>query len=188
MAEAIDIYIKLLIAILSFIAPLIVFMLSISNDGMAEVRQRAIEEQKVWDEIRAREGLIQSVKELVSTAQASAAKSLKIKINLLNPKRQIIRIFLLLAGAIFAIVGEKVNKLFAANGHCDWLTRILAVLSILCFIYGIWVLQQVTWAVINTKQELAQKAYAISKVQQPIINPSDSPVSGTGTSTPPHKS
>ncbi len=45
MINCLDIYVKLIIAIISFVAPLIVYMLSVFSEGRAKIDKRRIEEE-----------------------------------------------------------------------------------------------------------------------------------------------
>lgn len=168
MKEAIDIYVKLLVAIISFIAPLIIHLLSVFSDGIAVVRRKFEEEERqmsklIKEELKADDA---DIKNLVSTNSAAfkdKQEKNKCQLQLLEPKRQIKRIFptlflSLLFMMIFSLVNAHKESLLENNldlGDTNLHLIILFSASLICSFLGVLFLKQVAWAVIEVKQEIA---------------------------------
>jgi hypothetical protein len=175
MEHFLDVYTKLLIAIISFVAPLIIYLLSVNSDGIVIVRDKANEEKKQLEEIlreqmnsgNAFDGIIEeSNRSLTKTNKNITRKS-----NLLNPKRQILRIFLSLFLALVFLMFWMLLKDSLIFNYSKTLSIIFLLSSFAFEIIGILILRQVTWAVIETKEEVAQKTREKElQKEQKIIN------------------
>jgi cell division protein FtsB len=157
-----DIYTKLIIAIISFIAPLIIHLLSVFSDGIAVVRRRYQEEEKQMNTLLKNE--IQEMKtdgteisEAINTTNASFVKrkkNNKAKLQLLDPKRQIMRIFPVL---FFSLAFIMIYKTAECKQWCNNIgLSLLLICSIILSVVGVWFLRNVAWAVIDVKQDMAR--------------------------------
>ena len=163
MHDFLDIYIKLVIAIISFIAPLIIYLLSVNSDGIVIVREKANEEKRQLEEILRGQmnsgNLFDGIIEESNKAIKKTNKNITRKSNLLNPKWQILRIFLSLFFALaflmlHILVKDKDCFMYNSSRH---LSIFLLIASFVCELGGILILRQVAWAVIETKEEVAKK-------------------------------
>ena len=167
MKEAIGVYSMLVIAVISFIAPLIAYLLSMASEGMAIIRRdNEIREKEIQDLITKlthvgtfdKENLNKELRRLNRTERDGA-----FRIRLLTPHRQIYRVFSSLFGALLFIM---VDDLIKDHHFCSLYNHVLSIilisLSIICFIVGMLILRQVAWAVIRVKQMLAENKSAIT--------------------------
>lgn len=161
MEACLDIYIKLVIAVISFIAPLTVSMLSVFSDGIAMVKGKA-EEKKT--RLRQLMKAMAEAEDLDVDMLSSNTRDLEndkkrtaTVINLLNPQRQIVRIFgtlLLSLGLIMVSMLCKDENLTLYN---ESLCKYLITGSVATFLAALLVLKQVAWTVIQTKQDIAEQ-------------------------------
>lgn len=152
-------------------APLIVYLLSIYSDGIAIARQNATERiNTLGDLLKGQineEGQSPDVSKIIESSNEKlrdAKKESKRKLNLLNPKRQIYRIFSPLTLALFFIMLDKLFKDENVGCSNNILSVTLLFLSATCFIIGIFILKQVAWVVIDTKEEINKK----TKKEEPL--------------------
>jgi len=168
MHDFLDIYTKLIIAIASFIAPVIFYLLSVNTDGIGIVREKAIEESNQLNEIiNNQENQKNKNKEtgyvfdnIIKESNKALKKvnnRIKRKSNLLTPKRQIYRIFSSLFCAILFLMCRMLAKesIIFPNNHTLCVTFL--ILSFASTITSILILRQITWVVIETKEEVAKK-------------------------------
>ena len=159
MIGLLDIYAKLVIAVVSFIAPLIVYLLSVSSDGIAIVREQATEQSNQLQQLLKIQ--ISESKQFSSTMMKVSTQMLKElekstsrKSNLLNPKRQIIRIFSTLLGSLlflmlYQLLKDPYFELYSHNMEIG-----ILIASFICFALGVIVLKQVAWNSIETKKDI----------------------------------
>lgn len=167
MKEALDIYVKLLIAIISFIAPLLIHLLSVFSDGVAVKKRR-------WEEYSAQSNLllraaVQAATENIrilttkSNSEFDKRKSDYEKdVRLLNPKTQIKYIFPLFFYSILCMIA---HFLIFDIDKKDFCTNTVLLLNIICccliaisMIFaacGVLRLFRVAIAIIDVKQEIA---------------------------------
>lgn len=164
MEGLLDIYTKLIIAIISFIAPVIVFMLGIFTEGIPIVSRRSEEESR---QIRKLLGLSFSNQKTNSKILEKSIKQLKKvesknsrRIKLLTPGRQIYRIFSSLLLALLLMMCYHVVKDVSFDIYNHWLAVSLLIGSFISFILGGLILRQIAWAVIDTKQIIAAEKSA----------------------------
>lgn len=166
MKDALDIYIKLLVAIISFIAPLLINLLSIFSDGIA-IKKKRLEEYESQTTSLVKDGVDKglNIAQLI-TQEASLFKSKTDKttkqLNLLDPKRQIFRIF---PTFFYSLVLIILNRLFCDDGIINLLSAaawplnlikwVLFLGSIGFAIWGVDILRNVIMAIIEVKQEIA---------------------------------
>jgi cation transport ATPase len=150
------------------------------SDGVALVRDKAetVEEQigkllsaQMNQAIKNRnlEGIIND-----SNKQLKANKKRQKKVsNLLNPKRQIYRIFLTLFSALLFVMLDKLVKDKDLGFYSHTLSMALLFSSFTMFIIGVLILRQVAWMTINTKHDVAiREREAKAKVnEENIITP-----------------
>lgn len=167
--EALDIYIKLLIAIISFIAPLLINLLSVFSDGIA-IKKKRFEEFENQTTILVKDAINQegaNVTKLIadnSSSFESRKKENIIQLELLDPKRQIKRIFPTFFYSLALII---INRLFedsvfvgafgTKQNAQEFIINISFIASIGFAIYGVVILYNVVWAIINVKQEIAEE-------------------------------
>ena len=155
-----DIYSRLIIAFISFTAPLITFLLSVTSNDILKFKQKSLEKKRQ----------ILKVLEMPNTLYNNDNAALKLynenikklmaddtlltkKLNLLNPKRQILRLFISLLFSLGFLMIYKIvkDKSFCIYSH--WLAVTLLVMSLVCLIFSLFVFQQVAWATIDAKTD-----------------------------------
>lgn len=166
MQQALDIYIKLLIAIISFIAPLLINLLSVFSDGIAVKKRRLTEFEEqtarlVLDEINNEGADVAALITENSTIFKKRRDQSNKQLDLLDPKKQIIRIFptffysLLLIMANGFISDIHVTEFIKTGWIIDGLLILTLVGSIFFAVWGVLILRHVVWAIIEVKQEIA---------------------------------
>ena len=174
MTGFIDIYAKLIIAVVSFIAPLMVYLLSVYSDGIVIVRENAAEELKTIKKILAAQIAeseqfnSQQIKDSTD-ALKKAEKQSRRRTNLLNPKRQIYRVFITLFTALLFVMFYMLSKDPFICPYNHYISVLLISVSFLCFMYGMYILRQIAWTSIETKEDIGRKAKA--NVNQEVISP-----------------
>lgn len=175
MQEALDIYIKLIIAIISFIAPLLIHLLSVFSDGTA-IKTRRFDEFKKKSELLMKEkinsaenDLAELVKEDTSAFEKRKDENNK-QLALLDPKEQIRKIFPVFFYSLVLII---FNRLLSDSAVKDWIESWKDVATTITYqflrggvfiwslyfaIKGVIVLQRVVWGIIDVKQEIAKEA------------------------------
>lgn len=160
--DFIEIYIKLVIAIVSFIAPLIVALLSVFSDGVGVMREKINAKTQgiarlLHDQTKGG-GHFDNDQVNKSTKALTEAQGENQTIgNLLNPKRQIKRVFIPLIGSLFFIMLSKLNEASLVITYRDWVYIVLLSLSFVCTVLSILVLKQIAWKVIETKDEISRR-------------------------------
>gem|GEM_PF-5341265 len=185
MQEALDIYIKLLVAIISFIAPLLINLLSIFSEGVAVKTKNFEEFQNNLETLlqdAAKDGKKLSG---IATEQSAILKqkteNIQAQLDLLDPKKQIKAIFPVFFYSIIAIM---INRLFADAKFCNllkWDDELLKIIwstsfmvSIACAISGVNTLYKVTWNVIEVKKEIAEDtAKEKQQTKEEKVTPAD---------------
>lgn len=178
--EVIDIYTKLVIAIISFIAPLMIHLLSMFGDALAHLKRRADIEVSQMDELvksQVQQDGVQ-IQELISRSTSlykDREKKLKRQKNILDPKRQIKRVFptlflSLIFLALYSVADSK--EWFKEEGYNDIICIVLFSLSFICAGIGVIFLKCIAWTVIDIKELLAQqdkeKTVEVKKVENII--------------------
>lgn len=162
MEEIINIYTKLIIAIISFIAPLIIYLLSIFNEGLAYLKEESETELQQLDKIVKEhlqtEGII--IHKIINDFDLIYKKhELKLadQKNLLNPKRQIKRIFSVLFIALsFLLVYQLADKQQWLEAYNALLLAFLFSLSITASLTGLFFLKKVAWVIIDVRKKLGK--------------------------------
>ena len=168
MQAALDIYIKLLIAIISFIAPLLINLLSIFSDGIA-VKKRKLTEfntqaaNLLKKEINAEGADVAKLVTDNSNVFKKRTDDTNSQLVLLDPKKQIISIFPTFFYSLLLII---VNRI-ASDNICENILPNKSFLNLVIYlsfagsmwfaIKGVIILKRVVWAIIDVKQELAQE-------------------------------
>ena len=187
MKDALDIYIKLLVAIISFIAPLLINLLSIFSDGIA-IKKKRLEEYESQTTALVKDGVDKglNIAQLI-TQEASLFKTKKDKttkqLNLLDPKRQIFRIFPTFFYSLVLIILNRlfcdddiINLLSAADWPLNLIKWVLFLGSIGFAIWGVEILRNVIMAIIEVKQEIAND---VAKEKQQSISEKVTQLKGT---------
>lgn len=173
MHELLDIYIKLIVAIISFIAPLLIHLLSVFSAGVA-VKQRRWEEYENQSNRLVREeinvpgaNVSQLIKQNSDDFQKRKLENDK-QLALLDPKQQIRAIFPTFFYSLVLIMLTRVlcdnttyHILKTLPKWCEYThTIILLALYLGSFIFavkGVYGLKNVVWAIIDVKQEIAKE-------------------------------
>lgn len=193
MQEALDIYIKLLIAIISFIAPLLINLLSIFSDGIA-VKKRKFNEYEVQttkllkDEINSGTSNVTALISESSKAFEQRKTESNKQLNLLDPKKQIIRIFPTFFYSLVLVIINRVlaDKWFDCllnikEPYYHIVLAIFLVASMYFAVRGVLILKSVVWAIVDVKQEIAlniEKEKLQSKTEA-VTSTKDKPQSKT---------
>lgn len=164
MHEFIDTYVKILIALISFVAPMMVLLLSIFSEAIVIVKTKYEEEQKNIQEVIANQA---NTKGNYADLSKVIRKSLRrlwwckiwneYRLDLLKPKRQVIKIFTALAASIGLIMGDMIVKDRFFNWYNHRLSVWLILLSFIAFIVAIIFFMQLGWAIINAKSVLSEE-------------------------------
>lgn len=162
MHEFIDTYVKILVALISFVAPIMVLLLSIFSEAIVIVKNKYQEEQiNIKSVIMDQAGRKDDYAEFGQIIKKSLRKLRWCKVwneyrlNLLKPKRQIIRIFSALSISIGLIMFDMIvkDKYFKMYNHN--LSVWLIVLSFSTFIIAVIFFMQLGWAIINAKSVIS---------------------------------
>lgn len=148
---------------------MIVFLLSMFSEGIATCKRWAeIQRTQIVTLLAAQvnppQGMVfdarivtQSTKQLNSNEASNKRRS-----KLLTPTRQILRIYSTFLFSLLCIMIRQLVKDKSLNIYDHSLSVWLIVLSLLSFIGGVLILRQVVWAVVHTKQLIAEEKAAIS--------------------------
>jgi heme/copper-type cytochrome/quinol oxidase subunit 3 len=160
-------YANLVIAMITFVAPIMLFLLSIFSHGIVVVKKKADEEKRQIQTLLTFQ-LTQQGSTDVNTVVGKSYKSLRDneeiinkKLNLLNPKRQIVRTFSFLFSSLTLIMGDMLLKDKAWKVYSHWGSVSLILGSFLSLAYALYILHQVGWEIIDTKRILAEEATAV---------------------------
>lgn len=158
MHEFIDTYVKLLIAMISFVIPLMVLLLSVFSKGASAIKKKYEQEQQELEGIIANQLANVVDYTTISKTINKSSKSLrwckrinKYKLNLLNPIRQLCRIVISLFLALTLIMLDMIIKDKAFKLYNHLLSVFLIIGSFVCLFIGIVCLLQVGWISIHTK-------------------------------------
>jgi hypothetical protein len=156
-----DIYSKLLIALISFTAPLITLILSIPSKDLTSYRDRLYEEfSQSATLMGADTSKYKSNPDAADMADKGIAglisqkKRIQKTLKLLDPKRQVVRIFSALAVSLLFLIAYKFepDKMLNICSHCIGIT--LIVISLLSFAYTIYLFKEIAWVAIDAKQSI----------------------------------
>jgi len=152
---------------ISFVAPIMLFLLSIFSHGIVIVQKRADEEMR---QIRTLLAIHLTSRNQTIDGNVAIAKSYKDlnkneklnkkKLNLLNPKRQIIRTFAFLFLSLGLIMADMLIKERAWKLYNHWLSVSLLLASFISLGYSMIILWQVGWEIIDTKRIIAEEEEA----------------------------
>lgn len=163
--QVLDIYIKLIIAIISFIAPLIIHLLSMFSDGAAHVRKKSSTElnqvnQLLKEQINdnSKEHEIQNIIKNSNKFYDERSKKLKFRQCILDPKRQIKKVFPTLFASLIVIALYKPCEQNLWGGNYNYIILLLIFLiSLALVVSGVVFLKNIVWVVIDIKEELASE-------------------------------
>lgn len=170
----IDIYSKLIISILSFIAPVIVYLLSVFSEGITIIRRKTNEEKSQILNLLKMQVQSASFNSRDLDASNKALKGLDLnngnRTNLLNPKKQIVRIFTpLFLALVFIMIVKLINTI--SWDYKEYISYTLVFLSLICFGLGMNYIKQVAWVIIETKEDIAKDKEAIPVKTQEDTDP-----------------
>lgn len=143
--------------------------MSVFSNGISILKRRAAEQEaQIANLLRAEMNETNFDAKIIAKSNDALKKNTQTnnrKLKLLDPKRQIYRIFSTLFLALLCI---GISMLFEdQNGipvntysHQIWVT--LLCVSFVCFVLGLLILRQVAWAIINTKQIIADQEAAVT--------------------------
>lgn len=158
MQDFIDIFSKLVISIISFIAPLTVYLLGIFGEGIGMVKSQSEEkERQIANLLMSSLNTDQNNTELIDRSNKelkNAKRQSEKTANLLKPKRQINRIFFSLFGSLILIIVAVQFKEVQNNFHGIRVVHVLLTLSVTLFICGMAFIRQVAWVIVDTKKRL----------------------------------
>lgn len=164
MEEIIGIYIKLVLAFLGFVAPSVTLIISVLYKGFYLKRQKLetelIQYQELIKEMFNKNEECDFRKNLEDTLKKYNTKENEInkKLKLLNPKRQIIRIFISLLFALFMIVFNYIPKnIEPVVSYESGINNLLLILSFISFIYALYALWQFFVTVIDTRASMLEE-------------------------------
>ncbi|WP_286706409.1 hypothetical protein [Flavobacterium sp. 38-13] len=175
MENIIEIYTKLIIAIISFIAPLIIHLLSMFSEASSHIKRKAdIELQQINElvksQVQAEGAEIQKLMKESEVLYKNRAKTLKRQENILSPKRQISRIFpILFSSLIFVALYIAAEEYCWGGADYNLLIEMsLFITSLVLSTIGVVCLKIIAWTVIEIKEQLAiEKERPIQRVEKP---------------------
>ena len=142
MKEFIDLYAKLVIGTFSFIGPSFTLFISLFYRASEKSKLKHIEQLRILASIADHN---KQIKKLISDNER--------EINLLDPKRQVIRLFGSLLASLFLICFYYFQKSHFWHWQYDGIRGWSLVISGLFFVYCLWVLWQVFCTIIKAKSE-----------------------------------
>lgn len=157
MNQIIDIYIDVLIATTTIVAPLIIFFLGLyGEEAKKRVEQAKKKEQQVQeefleeiqkDETDVKKSIIKSTKKF-----EAIDKKVKNQLRLLNPWLQIKRIFIPLIFALILIVFDVAVREGVFNFYHHLLSILLIAISLIAFLISLYMIVFIVWTLINIIQ------------------------------------
>ncbi len=179
MKDIIDLYSRVIIGILGFVAPAITLLIGVFADGIDIHRKKKV------DKVRHLTDLMQdSHKKIKGQTKANAIhlrqsirrhdeqkSTLQKEINLLSPKRQVIRVFGSLIMSLLFIVGYDVLVIYNFPSGFLTLKSAALVASVLLFTYSLFCLWQIFCIIIDLKH--IDLADALGKHKKEAINQGD---------------
>lgn len=146
-----------------------VLLLSVFNHGTIIVKKKFDEEQKqigiiLQDQLKRESqsaGLAKFI-ENSSKALNESEKLIEVKLQLLNPKRQIIRMFIILFTALIFAMGNMLVRDTSLGWYNHILSLSLLGASGLVLLYAMYVLYQVGCVIIDTKTIIEEERLATS--------------------------
>lgn len=156
MTKFFETYVYLITATLSLIAPLISYLLSVEGinllDKIFYEKERQIKKMMLLTSVEENPELKNSIIQFQKIAYNNLNANKRLK-NLLNPKRQIIRIF---SSLIFSLIFQMFYYLGDDNilfPEIDaWWLLLLFIISLYFFVCGVYIIGQVSWAIIDAKR------------------------------------
>lgn len=173
MKEIVDIYVKIIIALFGFVAPSFALLISIFIEGIEKKRIKQEEEIKQLETLISKDinnpssGLESAMKSSLKKLTRQKKKSTA-ELNLLNPKRQVTRMFLpllLSLGCISIYYFEKSGMYPDIDSF--YIKLITILISTLPLSYATFVLWQLFGLIIDTKKALITEKEAV------VLQPSD---------------
>jgi hypothetical protein len=177
--EIIDLYSRVIIGILGFVAPAITLLIGVFADGIDFHRKKKVDKvrhlmdlmQDSHDKIKGQpkekaNHLRQSIKR-----HDEQKSTLQKEINLLSPKRQVIRVFgSLILSLLFIVVYDILVIYHFPNGFLTIKSGVLLI-SLLSFTYSLYCLWQIFCIIIDLKHiDLAE---TLGKHKKEAINQGD---------------
>lgn len=165
MKEVIEIYTKLIVAIISFIAPLIIHLLSMFSEAVFNIKRLADNELKQLNELTQKQiqnpGNGNSMQDIIQKSNSQYKErehKLKQRLDVLDPKKQIKKIFpTLFFSLVFIGLYYLANSQIWHKEYNDQICWLLILLSVIFACLGISFLKKVAWTVIEIKEEIAQE-------------------------------
>lgn len=158
-------YVTLLIAMISFVAPVMLFLLSIFSHGIAIVKRKAEEEdQQIQKLLTSQLQNNGSNVDLITKSSQTLTKNKKKnadKINLLNPKRQIIRVYAWLFSSLACVMADMLLKDKSFKLYNHYVCMGLMFGSFILLVVSLLILLQVGWEIIDTKAMIAEEETAV---------------------------
>lgn len=160
MKEIIDIYSKIVVATFGFIGPSFTLLISIFIEAIEKARIKSEQQlktlQSLYQDLNNKDGAdIEKEFKKILKENTKHKRQIQNESNLLNPKRQIKRVFiplilsLILIGLYYFINTEHCTF----NDSWEYILKIISlVLSGICFLYCLFVLWQILNMVIDSKQ------------------------------------
>lgn len=152
MEQALQLFGYLIVAFLGFIAPILVILLSMFSEGRSKLSSQYENER-----LQSEKNIKEQLKKLAPTEKTDLAeieqgisklkaikKTAESKLSYLNPKKQILRLFILLLISFLAVTQAMLNTTSISN------LCISISISLICFTYAMVVL----WKLLNTMIEV----------------------------------
>lgn len=172
MKDVIEVYIKIVIATFGFIAPSFTLLISIFIEGIEKKRIKHEEELKqlealIQGKIQAAGNLETAMKDNLKQLQNKKKESTK-ELNLLNPRRQVKRLFIPLLCALFFIGLYHIERSKYFPECNTFVIKLFTLIpSGIFFSYAFYVLWQLFCLIIETKKNLISESKAV------ILQPSE---------------
>lgn len=157
MKDIVEIYIRMIMAVFGFVAPSFTLLLSIFFEGIEASRKKHKEQIQRMDKLikesiqdKSGTGLAKAVKES-NYQYEKQRKETQAELNLLNPRRQIRRIFIPLMGALICVGGYHLERMPQIKTP-EWVKAFSLAASLLLFLYVLIVLWQLFSVIIQIKE------------------------------------
>ena len=177
----IDIYSKLIIGVISFIAPIASYLLSTYISDRPKILAKLTEQRKTIDSILdlyiietksqglSSSSIIFQANEKLTQLEKEIALKLKL-VNFLNPKKRIFSLFISLFLSILFLILDLFIRGNFLNLYSHKVSICLLVISVLLFAFSLYQLWQISWRLIDAKEILAadQKEIIQEKYSVPV--------------------
>lgn len=179
MKEIVDLYSRIVIGVFGFVAPAITLLIGVFADGIDLHRKKKVDKVKHLDDMM--QDSHNKIKEHSKNKDTNLLQilrrhgkqkdTLKREINLLSPKRQVIRVFGSLILSLTMIAVYEVLVIYNFNSSFFTLKALVLASSLSLFTYSLFCLWQIFCIIIDLKH--IDSAEALAKHKKEDLNQGD---------------